>query len=147
LGIPLADVFVLFKPFTTSLFLLAGAPGFIITAVLFNPYPLSHKDLFMRKILALSGTLAATLLLSACNAIPTPLNTPSETAQKFVCGGEKLALDGDYAFYNGRRYSYQNMSGGQALYRYHSSQLAVKKVGNERTLIVELTAKPCVAAN
>ncbi|WP_435927137.1 hypothetical protein [Dryocola sp. BD613] len=101
----------------------------------------------MRKILALTGMVAATLLLSACNAIPTPLNTPSETAQKFVCGGEKLALDGDYAFYNGRRYSYQHMSGGQALYRYHSSQLAVKKEGNNRTLVIELSSKPCVAAN
>lgn len=28
------------------------------------------------------------------------------------------------------------MSGGQALYRYHSSQLAVKKMGNNRTLLV-----------
>ncbi|MCT4702521.1 hypothetical protein MUA02_11670 [Enterobacteriaceae bacterium H20N1] len=101
----------------------------------------------MRKILALAGTFAATLLLSACNVIPTPLNTPPATAQKFVCGGEKLALDGDYAWYNGRRYSYQNMSGGQALYRYHSSQFAVKKEGNNRTLMVELSAKPCVAAN
>ncbi|WP_435952911.1 hypothetical protein [Dryocola sp. BD626] len=101
----------------------------------------------MRKILALAGSVAATLLLSGCNIIPTPLNTPPDTAQKFVCGGEKLALDGDYAWYNGRRYSYQNMSGGQALYRYHSSNLAVKKNGNSRTLVVELTSKPCVAAN
>lgn len=101
----------------------------------------------MRKILALAGLVAASLLLSACNVIPTPLNTPPDTALKFVCGGEKLGLDGDYAWYNGKRYSYQNMSGGQALYRYHSSQLAVKKEGNKRTLVVELSVKPCVQAN
>jgi len=101
----------------------------------------------MRKISTITGLFTGLLLLSACNVIPTPLNTPPDTAQKFVCGGEKLALDGDYAWYNGRRYSYQNMSGGQAIYRYHSSNLAVKKTGNDRTLLVELSAKPCVAAN
>jgi len=127
--------------------LLAAAVRFIITPVSSNDNDLIHKDPLMRKILALTGMVAATLLLSACNAIPTPLNTPPDTAQKFVCGGEKLALDGDYAWYNGRRYSYQNMSGGQALYRYHSSQFAVKKEGNNRTLVVELSSKPCVAAN
>lgn len=101
----------------------------------------------MRKILAFVGMVAAISLISACHVIPTPLNTPPDGALKFVCGGEKLGLDGDYAWYNGNRYSYQSMSGGQALYRYHSSQLAVKKEGNNRTLVVELSAKPCVQTN
>lgn len=101
----------------------------------------------MRKIIALSWMLAGALLLSGCNIIPTPLNTPPATAQKFVCGGEKLAIDGDYAWYNGDRYSYQRMSGGQAFYRYHSSNFGLKKVGETRTMFIGLDAKPCVAAN
>ena len=100
----------------------------------------------MRKILALSGMLTGALLVSACNIIPTPLNTPPASALKFVCGSsDKLALEGDYAWLNGNRYSYQKMTNGQAFYRYHSSSFGLKKVGENRTLMMGLDAKPCVA--
>lgn len=100
----------------------------------------------MRKILALSGMLTGVLLVSACNIIPTPLNTPPASALKFVCGSsDKLAIEGDYAWLNGDRYSYQKMTNGQAFYRYHSSNFGLKKVGENRTLMMGLDAKPCVA--